>query len=120
MIQQGNATIFVADFDRAFRFYTETLGFETVYRAGEHWAEVRVGDHFSIGIHPASESAMAPGTEGAMHIGLVVSGPLETRMEELAARGVAFEGGIVGDGGNRFVNLRDPDGNRLYLWELAS
>ena len=120
MITGGNATIFVSDFERALNFYTEVLGCTLRYRAESFWAEVQAGDSLVIGIHPASENAAPPGTVGAMHIGLNVGEPLETVMEKLRAGGVEFGEPVAeqGDAG-RFVNFRDPDGNRLYLWQSA-
>jgi catechol 2,3-dioxygenase-like lactoylglutathione lyase family enzyme len=122
MITDGNATIFVSDFERAVQFYTEVMGFPLRFRAENFWAEVQVGEHFVIGIHPASENAAAPGTEGSIQIGLNVVGSLEEEMKKLTDRGLEFEGPMVADpnAGNKFANFRDPDGNRLYLWESAA
>lgn len=121
MINAGNATVFVSDFERALQFYTEVLGFSLRFRAENFWAEVQIGDSLVIGIHPASENAAAPGTVGAIHIGLNVDEPLAGVIEKLTARGVKFDGPMVEDeGAGKFVNFRDPDGNRLYLWESAA
>ena len=121
MINGGNATIFVSDFERALHFYTEVMEFPLRFRAENFWAEVQVGDSLVIGLHPASDNAAAPGTVGAIHIGLNVNEPLAGVIEKLTARGVTFDGPMVEDAGaGKFVNFRDPDGNRLYLWESAA
>ena len=122
MIKGGNVTVFVADFEGTLRFYTDVLGFPLRFRAENFWAEVAAGEGDAalvIGIHPASDAAAAPGTVGAMHIGLMVEGPLPEFMKTLESRGVQFDGPMIEDpgSGNRFANLRDPEGNRLYLWE---
>ena len=121
MIDGGNVTIFVSDFEEALRFYTEVLGFPLKMRAENFWAEVVAGDNLVIGIHPRSENAAPPGTEGSMQIGLNVTGSLPDFMKSLEKKGVKFDGPMIEDpsAGNRFANFRDPDGNRLYLWEAV-
>jgi catechol 2,3-dioxygenase-like lactoylglutathione lyase family enzyme len=119
MILGGNATVYVSDFERAVRFYTEALGLALRFRAENRWAEVAAGDRFVIGIHPVTPTTPKAGVAGSVQIGLDVEAPLERTMERLAARGVRFDGPIVGDpkAGLRFAFLRDPDGNPIYLWE---
>lgn len=118
MISGGNATIFVSDMDRAVKFYTETLGLKLRMRAENFWAEVQAGDTLVLGLHPASPSAKDPGTEGSIQIGLTVDEPLEKIQARLKDAGVQFEGDIIDDEPGRFVQLRDPDGHRLYFWEM--
>jgi len=118
MIKGGNVTIFVSDFDRTVRFYTETLGMPLRMRAGNFWAEVVAGPDLVIGIHPQSENAAKPGTVGAMQIGLTVEGPIEEIVESLKGKGVTFLGEIVNDDGvGKFARFVDPDRNHLYFWE---
>jgi catechol 2,3-dioxygenase-like lactoylglutathione lyase family enzyme len=120
MIKSGNATIFVTDLDRAVRFYTETLGLTLQFRAGEHWAQVAVGEGLVIGLHPAGGGwAPAPGTAGSIQVGLQVDEPLTSVVETLAERGVSFDGPIVDDDPVRLAFFRDPDGNSLYLAEYG-
>lgn len=122
MFTGGNATIYVADFERAVAFYTETLGLKLRFRAENHWAEVVAGKDLVIGIHPAGPHTPQPGAPGAIHIGLVVDRTLEEVMETLTARGVTFDGPIVEEekAPFRFAHLRDPEGTRLYLWETVA
>ena len=121
MIDGGNVTVFVSDFERAIHFYTEVLGMPLRMRAENFWAEVVAGKDLVIGIHPESENAAKPGTQGAMQIGLNVSGPLHELVEDLKGKGVVFEGAIVEDDGvGKFARFRDPDGNALYFWEPAT
>ena len=121
MIHGGNATIFVSDFERAIRFYTETLGMPLRFRAEDFWAEVVAGEGLVLGIHPESENAAKPGTRGSIQIGLNVTGPLRELVNDLEAKGVEFLGPIVEDDGvGKFARFRDPDGNELYFWEPAA
>ncbi len=120
MISGGNATLFVADMERAIEFYTQVLGLELKFRAENFWAEVQAGDSLVIGLHPASESAAAPGTVGAIHIGLIASIPLEEVKVKLAEHDYHFSGEITDDGPGRFASMKDPDGNQLYFWEHNS
>jgi catechol 2,3-dioxygenase-like lactoylglutathione lyase family enzyme len=120
MIHGGNATIYVSDMDRSIRFYTETLGLKLKQRFGNKWAEVDAGPGLTIGLHPPSEHVgVKPGQRGATQVGLLVSRPLDEVVKTLRSRGVTLEGSIGGGEGGRFAMLADPDGNPLYLWELA-
>jgi len=117
-IKSGNATVFVTDLDRAWDFYTETLGLRAGFRAGNHWAQVET-DGLVIGLHPVEGGwGPAPGTNGSIQIGLQVDG-LDTIVRELTAQGVAFDGPVVDDDPVRLAFFRDPDGNSLYLAEYG-
>lgn len=121
MIHGGNATLFFADVDAAVRFYTEVLGLELRFRAGNHWAEVCAGKDLVIGIHPVGPNTPPPGVRGSIEIGLNVSEPLDDVMTTLRGRGVAFEGPVIdSEGVGRFAHFVDPGGHRIYLWEAAN
>ena len=120
MIQAGNATLFVKDFDGAVRFYTEVLGLKLRFRAENHWAEVTPGKDLVIGIHPVGPKTPGAGLIGSIHLGFNLDEPLDDVMTTLKSRGVAFEGEVVEDDGvGRFAYLKDPEGNAIYLWESA-
>ena len=119
MITGGNATVMVSNMDAAVRFYTETLGLKLTNRFGNHWATVEAGKGLTIGLHPASPKYPAPGTKGAMMLGLEIDEPIETVIDRLRQKGVQITGPIVRDGQGNFVHLDDPDGNDIYLWEVS-
>ena len=120
MISGGNATIIVADMDRSIRFYTEVLGLRLTNRFGNDWATVCAGEGLTIGIHPASAKYPAPGTKGAMLIGLDIDVPIEKAVARLTRHGVQIKGSVVRREPGNFANLEDPDGNDIYLWEKTS
>ncbi|MCA8960812.1 MAG: VOC family protein [Planctomycetes bacterium] len=120
MINGGNATIFVSDMDRAVDFYTNVLGLKLRMRAENFWAEVQAGSDMVIGLHPRSENALPPGTEGCIHLGFTVSEDLEELEKRLAGHHVKFSGPIKDDGPGRFAEIRDFDGNRIYFWETRA
>jgi predicted enzyme related to lactoylglutathione lyase len=118
MIQGGNATVYVSDFEAALGFYTRVLGLKLRFRAGTNWAEVDAGRGFVIGIHPETPHSPKPGTPGAIQIGLNVVEPLDEVMRRLSKSGVVFTSALISGGeAGRFVNLKDLDGNAIYLWE---
>ena len=116
MFSSGNVTIYVANMDRAVRFYTETLGLKLAYRFGDHWASVELGKGLTIGLHPSS--AESPKGRGGVAIGLELSGSLDDAMRQLEAKGVRF-GRVSSEAkAGKFAEFEDPDGNLLYLAEL--
>lgn len=118
MVTGGNATIFISNMDRAVHFYTEVLGMKLTNRFGDHWATVDGGKGLTIGLHPASEKYPAPGTKGAMMLGLEIDEPIETVVSRLSEKGVRFTGSIIQEMTGKFVHLEDPDGNDIYFWEV--
>lgn len=117
MISGGNATIIVSDMDRSIRFYTGVLGLKLTNRFGNDWATVSAGEGLTIGIHPASSKYPAPGTKGAILLGLDIDAPIEKVISRLAQHGVAVKGTVVSSDAGNFVHLEDPDGTEIYLWE---
>jgi catechol 2,3-dioxygenase-like lactoylglutathione lyase family enzyme len=117
MITGGNATVFVSNMDNSVRFYTEVLGLKLTNRFGDHWATVEAGKGLTIGLHPASSKYPAPGTKGAMMLGLEVDEPIAGMVARLSGKGVRMLGSIIQDGPRNFAHLEDPDGNEIYLME---
>ena len=104
---------------RAVDFYHDALELELVFRAGDHWAEIDAGGGLRLGLHPASDHGPAPGTPGAITLGLAVDQPIAEVVAKLEARGVRFHGPVVVDeeGNLALAFFADPDGNPLYLAE---
>ncbi|MHC4579517.1 MAG: VOC family protein [Planctomycetota bacterium] len=117
MFQSGNVTVMVSDFERAVRFYTETLGLELRFRSGDEWAEVTT-QGLTVGLHKAGTQGPRPGAEGALSIGLQVA-EIAAAMERLQERGIRF-GQVVEDGPVKLAFLGDPDGNPLYLCQTSA
>jgi predicted enzyme related to lactoylglutathione lyase len=120
MTSGGNATIIVSDFDRSIHFYTEVLGLRLTNRFGNDWATVSAGEGLTIGIHPASSKYPAPGTKGAIILGLDITVPIEAAIARLKKFGVTIKGEVARSEPGNFANLEDPDGNEIYLWEKTS
>ncbi|HTV55099.1 MAG TPA: VOC family protein [Terriglobia bacterium] len=117
MISGGNVTVFVSNMDTAVQFYSEVLGLKLANRFGNDWATVEAGKGLTIGLNPASPKSPTPGTRGAMMIGLEVNKPIEDVVARLSEKGVRIKGPVKRDDAGNFVNLEDPDGNEIYLWE---
>jgi catechol 2,3-dioxygenase-like lactoylglutathione lyase family enzyme len=117
MITGGNATVMVRDFDRAVRFYTETLGFKLLCRAGNEWAEIGAAAGLTIGLHAWGGHGPAPGSASGISLGLTVPA-IEPAIEQLRARGVEFRGPVVDNESVKLAFFGDPDGNPLYLCEI--
>jgi catechol 2,3-dioxygenase-like lactoylglutathione lyase family enzyme len=118
MFRGGVVTVYVSDMDRAVRFYSETLGFPLKERHGNNWATVDGGPGLTIGLHPATREIPA-GRQGSIALGIYIDTPIEDTVKRLTARGAAFPGGVIDDGGIlALAFFADPDGNPLYLAQM--
>jgi catechol 2,3-dioxygenase-like lactoylglutathione lyase family enzyme len=102
----------VTDMERAVAFYRDTLGLEQVSAQG--FPEFQLGENVSVyllDMERIGSSFTAPHTA---HMELRVPDVAATR-DELEARGVAFEGGILDTGVCHMAPFKDPDGNNLML-----
>jgi len=104
--------------DRAVSFYTETLGLQLTFRAGDHWATIDAGDGFQIGLHPTSPRSAAPRTESGITVGFAVDESIEEVVDALQQLGVTFRGPVDDQGQLKLAYFTDPDGNELYLAEV--
>jgi len=121
MITGGYATVYITDMDRAVAFYVDVLALKLEQRFGNHWAEVRAGDNLLIGLHPKTDHAPAPGTSGAISIGLAINEAIDGVVRRLSAKGVRFRGPVVRDekAGIALAFFGDQDGNDLYLCQMT-
>jgi catechol 2,3-dioxygenase-like lactoylglutathione lyase family enzyme len=126
MISGGNATVYVADMDKAVQFYSGTLGLTLTNRFGNHWATLESGPGYwsehgaglTIGLHPTSPSRPAPGTTGGIGFGLETYEPAERVVARLQDQGVRITSEIIRyEGGNCFM-LLDLDGLPTYVNEF--
>jgi glyoxylase I family protein len=114
----------VTDVARAVRFYTEHLGFAMGIQSLPAFASVSLGDFTLLLSGPgASGSRPMPGGEsqrpgGWNRVVLRVS-DLPARIDALKKADVAFRNEIENGPGGRQVQIADPDGNPIELFEPA-
>lgn len=114
----------VRDVARAVTFYTRTLGFTLEHQHLPEFATVALG-HFSLFLSGpgASGSRQMPDgrpQEPGGYNRIVLRAPyLAAQIEELKKAGVRFRNEMeVGPGGKQ-IQLEDPDGNAIELFEPA-
>lgn len=114
----------VKDVARAVRFYAEHLGFELKHQQLPAFANVTLGELSLLLSGPgASGSRPLPGGQsqepgGWNRIVLRVS-ELPARIEALKKAGLKFRNAMEVGPGGRQVQLEDPDGNPIELFEPA-
>lgn len=105
---------FVADMDRAVKFYRDVLGLPLKFQS-PGWSEFSTGET-SLGLHPASERNPA----GSIELGFNVPN-LGKFHEEMIAKGVRFTmPPTKQDFGGILAQFVDPEGRRCSLAEEAS
>ena len=113
----SNVTVMVSDLAASVAWYTERVGLELHFQAGEEWAEV-TAPGLTIGLHQAGEHGPRPGSSGSVSIGLQVP-DFDTALEVLKRRGVELTGDPIVNGPVKLGFLEDPDGTSLYLCEAS-
>ncbi|MCX5084783.1 VOC family protein [Streptomyces sp. NPDC056121] len=114
----------VHDLDATVAFYTKVLGMEAVtFRGGRR---ALTFGHSKINLHEAGrefEPKAARPTPGSADLCLIVDGPVDRIITELASHGVPLEEGPVDRTGATgpllSVYVRDPDGNLIELSNYA-
>jgi glyoxylase I family protein len=112
------------DVARAVEFYTERLGFKLEHQQPPTFAAVSLGDfHLLLSGPGASGSrpmpdgrAQEPG--GWNRIVLRVD-DIDKTIEALRTAGLPFRGQLVSGPGGRQIQIEDPDGNPIELFEPA-
>jgi glyoxylase I family protein len=109
---------------RAVAFYTTQLGFELKHQQGEAFAAVSCSgvDLLLSGAESSGARPLPNGEEqqpgGWNRLVLAVS-DLTTAVASLKSRGVAFRNDILSGPGGKQIQLLDPDGNPVELFEPA-
>lgn len=112
----------VKDVARALAFYTQQLGFKAGHQQPPAFASVSVGNVTILLSGPgASGSRPLPGGRsqepgGSNRVVLRVA-DLPTRIEELKKAGLRFRNEMEVGPGGRQIQIEDPDGNPIELFE---
>ncbi len=112
------------DVDRAVAFYTQHLGFELKHRQGSAFASVACGD-VDLLLSGAASSGAQPlpdgqqQTPGGWNRLVLAVDDLPAVVESLRTRGVPFRNDIVSGPGGKQIQVLDPDGNPIELFEPA-
>lgn len=115
----------VSDVDRAIAFYTQHLGFKLEQKVGAAFASISRGDLTLLLSGPQS-SGHLPLPEGRRQepggwnrIVLNVD-DLASRVATLRQAGLHFRSDVVTGPGGKQIQLEDPDGNPVELFEPAA
>ena len=114
----------VKDVQRSIVFYTQTLGFNLDLQALPAFGQVSIGDFKLILSGPgASGSRQMPGGRhqepGGWNRVMLQVKDLPARISELKNEGVRFRNEMEAGPGGRQVQVVDPDGNPIELFEPA-
>lgn len=115
----------VTDVHRSIAFYTQTLGFKLDMQNLPAFGQVSIGDLKLILSGPGASGSrpMPDGRQqepGGWNRVVLQVKELSTRIAELKNQGVRFRNEMeVGPGGKQ-VQVEDPDGNPIELFEPAS
>jgi catechol 2,3-dioxygenase-like lactoylglutathione lyase family enzyme len=120
-IKSVNATIPVADLDRAVRWYRDKLGFEPTQQEPTLGARYRLPDGTGFILYPtATNAGKAPNTLMGFEVA-----DLAATVSSLKGRGVTFENydmpglktvdGIASFGGSHGAWFKDADGNIIAI-----
>jgi catechol 2,3-dioxygenase-like lactoylglutathione lyase family enzyme len=104
---------YVADLDRAIRFYEDMLGFRLSSR--DAVARFRV-DGVLVELVPTEDPQLLSG-QGNARLTLAVR-DLDAAVAGLARKAVETSD-VHPVSNGRFVTLRDPDGNEVVLWQYS-
>lgn len=121
----GHVAIRARDLDKVLAFYTDTLGFQEMFRINNDDGSlmlvyVRVTDQQFLEFFPNGIGETPPRENaGYNHLCLTVA-DIEATLADLEARGVPLTRGLqTGRDGNRQAWIADPEGNRIELMEMS-
>jgi catechol 2,3-dioxygenase-like lactoylglutathione lyase family enzyme len=119
----AEVALYVADLERATRFYTEVLGLPLTAAFGEA-RFLQTGPNSTLilftieGIQNRISVIPAHGATGDQHVALAVpAAEMDTWRERLIAHGVEIEHEQNWSQGTHSIYFRDPDNNSLELIE---
>lgn len=115
----------VTDVERSVQFYTQRLGFTVEQRQGNAFAKVSSGGLALLLSGDGSSGARPlPGgrrqTPGGFNRIVLRVEDLPARIEELKKAGVPFRNEMETGPGGRQIQIEDPDGNPIELFEPAA
>jgi len=115
----------VKDVRRSVAFYTETLGFKLDMQNLPAFGQVSIGDLKLILSGPGASGSrpMPDGRQqepGGWNRVVLQVKDLSTRIAELKNEGVRFRNELEAGPGGKQVQLEDPDGNPIELFEPAA
>lgn len=98
-------------------FYADVIGLEVLAREDDRtW--LAIGRHARLGLWLPGEKEQ--GDEGGVHVHFALSvSPegLDRLTERLRGAGLAVDGPVEHDGGDRSVYFEDPEGNVVEAWD---
>jgi glyoxylase I family protein len=115
----------IKDVPRAIEFYTQRLGFKLEHQQGTVFANVSIDglDLFLSGPGSSGARPLADGRKqepGGWNRLVLQVKDLPARIEEMKKAGIQFRNEMeVGPGGKQ-IQIEDPDGNPIELFEPAS
>jgi glyoxylase I family protein len=111
------------DLDRAVRFYTKELGCQLKHQQGSAFAAVSFGDLDVLLSGPGSSGARdlpdGPQQPGGWNRLVLAVDDLPAVVATLRDHGARFRSDIVSGPGGKQVQLLDPDGNPIELFQPA-
>ncbi|KLI08052.1 glyoxalase [Mycolicibacterium conceptionense] len=115
----------VTDVERAVAFYTENLGFDIAIRGGPAFASVVNGNLTVFLSGPGSSGArqLPDGTAqkpGGYNRVVLEVDDLDAAITELRRAGVTFRNTVEEGPGGRQIQITDPDGNPVEIFEAAA
>jgi glyoxylase I family protein len=115
----------VTDVERAIAFYTGQLGFDVALRGGPAFASVVSGNLTVFLSGPGSSGARplpdgAPQIPGGFNRIVLEVDDLDAAVTELHGAAVTFRNQVETGPGGRQVQIDDPDGNPIELFEPAA
>ncbi|MBX3474368.1 MAG: VOC family protein [Planctomycetes bacterium] len=113
----SHVMMYVTDFPRALKWYTETLGCQVNFSHAPHYASLRLESAgLRIDLHPTEADSRDVGHGPIPYLGVR---DIEAALRALAAKGVKTGKARSESGSPKFATIWDSEGNALGLQELG-